>query len=59
MYIYVFVDISSHFCTFNILAILYNGHIALNYTGYFVYNALNSYLIYIGYWTLNIYYYYN
>ena len=42
---------------FNILAILYNGHISLNYTGHFVYSPLNSYCIYIGHWILNIYYY--
>ena len=33
--------------TFNILAIVYNVHIALNYTGHFVYSPLNSYLHWI------------
>ena len=37
--------------SFNILSILYNGHIALNYTDNFVYSPLNSYFIYIQYWT--------
>ena len=32
--------------------ILYNVHIALNYIGHFVCSPLNSYFIYIGYWTL-------
>ena len=41
--------------TFNIPGKLYNGHIDLNYTCYFVYRPLNSYFIHIGYWTLNIY----
>ena len=40
------------------LALLYNCHITLNYAGHFVYSPLNSYFIYIGYWTLNIYYYF-
>ena len=58
---YIFIVCNSVVCTntFNILAILYNGHIALNYTGHFVYSPLNSYFIYTGYWTLNIYSYYN
>ena len=40
MYIY------SVICTqlFNMLALLYNGHIALIYTAHFVYSSLNSYL---------------
>ena len=52
----LFIVCNSVICTntFNILAILHNGHIALNYTGHFVYSPLNSYFIYIGYWTLNI-----
>ena len=37
----------------------YCGHIALNYIGHFVYSPLNSYFIYIAYWTLNIDYYPN
>ena len=36
--------------SFNICSMLYNDHIALNYTGHFVYSTLN-----IGYWILNIY----
>ena len=56
---HIFIVCNSVICTntINILAILYNGHIALNYTGHSVYSPLNSLFIYIGYWTLNIYYY--
>ena len=55
---HIFLVCNSVICTntFNILAILYTGHFALNYTSQFVYSQLN--FIYIGYWTLNIYYYY-
>ena len=44
-------------CTksFNILFILYNGHIALNYTGHFVYSPLNLYFIDIGYYIPSVY----
>ena len=33
-------------CTnsFNILALIYNGHIVINYTAHFVYSPLNSYV---------------
>ena len=54
---HVFIVCNSVICTntFNILAILYNSHIALNYTGNFVvYSPLSSYFIHSGYWTLNI-----
>ena len=53
---HIFIVCNSVICTnsFNVLGILYNGHIALKYTGHFVYSPLNSYLIYIGYWTLII-----
>ena len=52
----LFIVCNSVVCTntFNILSILYNGHIVLNCTVYFVHRPLNSYFIYIGYWTLNI-----
>ena len=57
---HIFIVCNSVICTkpFNILSILYNGHNALNYTGNFVYSPLNSYCIYIGYKTLNIFYHY-
>ena len=57
---HIFIVCNSVICTksFNILAIFYNGHIASNCTGHFVYSPLNLYFIYIGCWTLNIYYYY-
>ena len=42
----------------NGLALFANYHIGLNYTSHFVHSPLNSYFIYIGYWTLNIDYYY-
>ena len=53
---HIFIVCNSLPCTksFNIISILYNGHITLNYTGHFVDSPLNSYFIYIGYWTLNI-----
>ena len=58
---HIFIECNSVIGTksFNILAILYNGHIALNYPAHFVYSPLNSYFIYsnIAYWTY-IYYYY-
>ena len=38
---------------FNVIMV----HIVINYTAHFVYSPLNSCMcIYIGYWTLNIYY---
>ena len=44
---HIFIVCNSVICTksFNILSLLSNGHIALKYTGYFVY------FIYIEYWT--------
>ena len=56
---HIFIVYNSVICTntFNILAIFYIDHIVLNYTPHFVYSPLNSYFIYNGYWTLNIYYY--
>ena len=41
---HIFIVCNSVICTksFNILARLYNGYIALNYTGNFVYSSLNS-----------------
>ena len=41
----------------NVHALFDNVHIALNCTVQFLYSPRNSYFIYIGYWTLNIYYY--
>ena len=38
----------------NVLALFENYHIVLNYTTHFVHSPLNSYFIYIRYWTLNI-----
>ena len=42
----------------NVLALFDNYYIVLNCTAHFVYSPMNSYFIYIGYWTLNICYYY-
>ena len=43
---HIFILCNNVICTksLNILSILYNVHIALNYTGYFVYSPLNSYV---------------
>ena len=50
---HIFILCNSVICTkpFNVLSILYNDHIDLNYTGHFMYSPLNSHFIYIGYWT--------
>ena len=47
---HIFIVCNSVICTksFNILSILYNGDIAINYTGHFTYSPLNSYFLYIG-----------
>ena len=37
----------------NVLVLFDNYHIVLNCTAHFVHSPLNSYLMYIGYWTLN------
>ena len=41
----------------NVHALFDHYHIVLNCTAHFVHSPLNSYFIYIGYWTLNIYFY--
>ena len=41
----------------NVLALFDDYHIVLNCTIHFVHNPLNSYFIYIEYWTLNIHFY--
>ena len=38
----------------NVTILFYNFLIVLNCTTHFVYSPLNLYLIYMGYWTLNI-----
>ena len=54
---YIFIVCNSVISTkyLNIFPMFCNSHIAINYIGHFVYSPLNSYFIYIGYWTLHKY----